>query len=162
MSERIFSILLMYANEWRIQISGESGHPNPEISGGRGDRSQNFFSALLASVWSKNKRGRCPRVPPLDPPVWTPVGPITLNVINLETFMNPEVISCGVNVAEVKTVLGNKKIVKTFYRLGSVFLLVFFRFGLPGYSGCSRGVPKCSGLFCYSGIWNFSLFSLLY
>ena len=145
-----------------LQISGESGHPNPEISGGRGDRSQNFFSALLASVWSKNKRGRCPRVPPLDPPMWTPVGPITLNVINLETFMNPELISCGVHVAEVKTVLGNKKIVKTFYRLGSVFLLVFFSFGLPGYSGCSRRVPKCSGLFCYSGIWNFSLLSLLY
>ena len=52
--------------------------------------------------------------------------------------MNPELISCGVNVVEVKTVLGNKKIVKTFYRLGSVFLLVFFGFGLPGYSGCSR------------------------
>ena len=58
--------------------------------------------------------------------------------------MNPELISCGVNVAEVKIVLRNKKIVKTFYRLGSVFLLVFFSFGLPGYSGCSRRVPKCS------------------
>ena len=56
--------------------------------------------------------------------------------------MNPELVSCGVNVAEVKTVLGNKKIVKTFYRLGSVFLLVFFSFGLPGYSRFSHDVIK--------------------
>ena len=35
-----------------------SGHPDPEISGGgeRG-RSQNFFSALWTSVWSKNMGG---------------------------------------------------------------------------------------------------------
>ena len=53
--------------------------------------------------------------------------------------------------SEVKIVLRKKKIVKTFYRLGSVFLmLVFFSFRLPGYSGCSRCVPKysagCSGI----------------
>ena len=34
------------------------GHPDPEISGGRGrGRSENFFSALRTSVWSKNMGG---------------------------------------------------------------------------------------------------------
>ena len=54
------------------------------------------------------------------------------------------IISCGVNLSEVKIiVLRNRKIVKTFYRLGLLFLFIFFSFGLPGYLGCSRRVPKC-------------------
>ena len=39
------------------------GHPDPEISWGRGrGRSENFFSALRTSVWSKNmgEGGGCP------------------------------------------------------------------------------------------------------
>ena len=46
---------------------GGGGHPDPEISGGGGGgRSpKNFFSALPASLWSKNKGG--PGPPPLDP-----------------------------------------------------------------------------------------------
>ena len=43
---------------------GESGHPDPEIRGEEQD--QKFFSALRASVWSKNKwaGGRPPPGPP--------------------------------------------------------------------------------------------------
>ena len=48
-----------------LQISGGPGHPNPETSSGRGGRSQNVFSALQASVWSKNKRR-----PPPGPLPW--------------------------------------------------------------------------------------------
>ena len=49
----------------RILFSGRSrpsdkvvggGHPDPEIRGG-GRSPKNFFSALRASFWSKNKRG---------------------------------------------------------------------------------------------------------
>ena len=47
---------------------GGGGHPDPEI---RGVVSQKFFSALRASVWSKNKGGRNPPAPPLDPPLVT-------------------------------------------------------------------------------------------
>ena len=41
---------------------GGGGHPDPEISGGRRrGRSENFFSALRTSVWSKNMGGGgCP------------------------------------------------------------------------------------------------------
>ena len=40
---------------------GRSAHPDPYI---RGERSlKKFFSALRASVWSKNRRGRPPRGP---------------------------------------------------------------------------------------------------
>ena len=35
------------------------------VGGGRSQKE--FFSALRASVWSKNKGGRVPRAPPLDP-----------------------------------------------------------------------------------------------
>ena len=43
------------------------GHLDPEIRGARSQKK--FFSALRASVWSKNKgaRGRPPRASPLDP-----------------------------------------------------------------------------------------------
>ena len=46
---------------------GGGGHPDPEISGGGGAASKNFFSALRASFWSKNKGGG--RTPFLDPPL---------------------------------------------------------------------------------------------
>ena len=43
------------------------GHPDPEIRGG-GAVLKKFFSALWASVWSKNKAGRAPA---LDSPlIW--------------------------------------------------------------------------------------------
>ena len=46
-----------------LQIRGGGGHPDPEIRGGGGVKKK-FFSALRASVWAKNKRGRrAPRVP---------------------------------------------------------------------------------------------------
>ena len=35
---------------------------------GGGAICKKFFSALLASLWSKNKGGGGPRAPPLDPP----------------------------------------------------------------------------------------------
>ena len=38
---------------------GEDGHPDPEITEGRSPK--NFFSALRASVWSKNNGGPGPR-----------------------------------------------------------------------------------------------------
>ena len=46
--------------EWRIQIfkiTGGGGHPDPEIGGegGWGWSPKKIFSALLASVWYKNK-----------------------------------------------------------------------------------------------------------
>ena len=42
-----------------LEITGGPGHPDPEIrkGGGGGTVSQIFFSALRASVWSKNKEG---------------------------------------------------------------------------------------------------------
>ena len=45
---------------------GGGGHLDPEIRGARSQKK--FFSALWASVWSKNKggRGRPPRASPLD------------------------------------------------------------------------------------------------
>ena len=54
-----------------LQERGEPGHPDPEIRKwkGGGGRSPTLFSALRASVWSKNKGGRTPRAPPLDPPL---------------------------------------------------------------------------------------------
>ena len=36
-----------------LQTRGEPGHPDPEIRGGRSQK--NVFSAVRASVWSKNK-----------------------------------------------------------------------------------------------------------
>ena len=38
-----------------LEISGGGGHPDPEIC--RGAVSKTFFSALWASVWSKNEGG---------------------------------------------------------------------------------------------------------
>ena len=43
---------------------GGQSHPDPEIRWGPGLK-KNFFSALQASVWSKNKGGG-----PLDPPLF--------------------------------------------------------------------------------------------
>ena len=51
-----------------LQIRGGPVHPDPEIRRG-GRRQKNLFSALWASFWSKNKGGRAPRAPPLDPPL---------------------------------------------------------------------------------------------
>ena len=50
----------------QIREGGGGGHPDPEISGW-GDGLKKKFSALRASVWSKNKWG--PGPPPLDPPL---------------------------------------------------------------------------------------------
>ena len=43
---------------------GGGGHPDPEIMGGGGGLQTNFFSALRASVWSKNKGMPGPPGPP--------------------------------------------------------------------------------------------------
>ena len=51
----------------RPSDTGEPGHPDPEI---RRARSENFFSAIRASVWSKHT-GENPRTPPLDPSLTT-------------------------------------------------------------------------------------------
>ena len=51
---------------------GGGGHPDPEIrgGGGGGDGVKNFFSALRAPVWFKNKgRAWLPRAPTLYPPL---------------------------------------------------------------------------------------------
>ena len=52
-----------------LQIRGGPGKPDPEIRGAA--VSKKCFSALRASVWSKNKGGggRAPWGPPLDPPL---------------------------------------------------------------------------------------------
>ena len=40
--------------------------------GGGAAASKNFFSALRASFWSKNKGGaRVPRAPPVEPPLYS-------------------------------------------------------------------------------------------
>ena len=49
-----------------ITLSTPSARSRPWDKGGRGGVPPNFFSALLASVWSKNKGG-----PPLDLPLNT-------------------------------------------------------------------------------------------
>ena len=45
-----------------LEITGWPGHPDPEIRKRGGGRHglQKFFSALGASVWSKNKEGARP------------------------------------------------------------------------------------------------------
>ena len=48
-----------------LQMGG-GGHPDPEIRGG-GAVSKKIFSAIRASLWSKNKGGTW--APPLDPPL---------------------------------------------------------------------------------------------
>ena len=47
----------------RPSYKGGPGHPDPEIRGG-GAVSKKFFSALRASVWSKNKGGQAPALDP--------------------------------------------------------------------------------------------------
>ena len=48
-----FHITVSYPN---LQITEGPGHPDPEMGeAGGGADSKNFFSALRASVWSKNK-----------------------------------------------------------------------------------------------------------
>ena len=50
-----------------LQIMGGPGHPDPTIRGrGWGQSPKKCFSAIQASVWSKNKRGQAPQAPPLD------------------------------------------------------------------------------------------------
>ena len=49
-------------------LIGGPGHPDPEIRGVGGAPSQNFFSAVRASVSSENKGGPGPS---LDPPLIT-------------------------------------------------------------------------------------------
>ena len=51
-----------------LQIRGPRSS-RPRYKGGGGAVSKKKFSALLASVWSKNKGGPAPRAPPLDPPL---------------------------------------------------------------------------------------------
>ena len=51
-----------------VQIRGWPVHRESELSGGGG--SQNFFSPLPSTFWSKNKGGaRAPGAPPLDRPL---------------------------------------------------------------------------------------------
>ena len=47
----------------QIRGGGGDGHPDPDIRG-EGRSAKDFFSALRASFWSKNKGGS-----PLDPPL---------------------------------------------------------------------------------------------
>ena len=53
-----------------IQIRGGGGgcQPDPEIRGGGARSPKKFYSALRASVWSKNKGRSGGEPPPLDPP----------------------------------------------------------------------------------------------
>ena len=49
---------------------GRGGWSSRPLDKGRGEVSKKLFSALRASVWSKNKRGALvPRAPPLNPPL---------------------------------------------------------------------------------------------
>ena len=52
-----------------LQIREVPGHPDPDIRGGGPVSKKKTFSALQASVWSKNNGGRAPRAPPLDSPL---------------------------------------------------------------------------------------------
>ena len=60
-----------------LEIRGPPGHPDPYIRGGGGV--QKTFSALRASVWSKNKGG---------PPLASPLDPALLQLITFETRSN--------------------------------------------------------------------------
>ena len=59
---------------------GGGGHPDPEIR--RGPASENFFSALRASFWSKNKGGAP------GPPSPSPGPPLTLLIRDLKPALN--------------------------------------------------------------------------
>ena len=50
-----------------MRKGGGGGHPDPEIRGG--SLQKKIFSALLASVWSKDRGGQAPWAPFLDPPL---------------------------------------------------------------------------------------------
>ena len=57
---------------------GRGDHPDPSIREGRDWSPQNFFSALGASVWSKNRGGR-----------GGPAGPLPWirHCVNLESYL---------------------------------------------------------------------------
>ena len=51
-----------------LEIRGEPGHPDPEITGGGGNGLKKNVSALSASVWSNNQGGGVGgAAPALDP-----------------------------------------------------------------------------------------------
>ena len=56
LKDAAFAIRIAVADSDLQVRGGGGGHPDPEIRG-------------VASVWSENKEGRPPRVPPLDPPL---------------------------------------------------------------------------------------------
>ena len=59
----------MIISLYNIIGGGGGGHPDPEKRGG-GPVSKNFFSALWASVWFKNRGvGGASRASPLGPPL---------------------------------------------------------------------------------------------
>ena len=78
-------LLRLFVNPYRLEQSKKENSyltvPDPDLEiKGRRERScgpldkgeavfKKDFSALRASVWSKNKGGRPPRGPPLDPPL---------------------------------------------------------------------------------------------
>ena len=66
-----------------LQIRGGrgGGHPDPDIRGGGGLATKNFFSALRASFWSENKG----RPGPPEPLPW----------IRLSTYFFPNKASCA-------------------------------------------------------------------
>ena len=72
---KLTSALLTVADP-DLQIRGGGGHPDLEIRGRPGLKK--IFSTLRASVWSKNKGGRTPRVPPLDPPLSKTIAKIMI------------------------------------------------------------------------------------
>ena len=117
-----------------LQISEGPVTSNPEIRGGGRPVSKNIFLVLQASEFGLKIRG----AGSTDP---SP-GSTTVNSCESDYPKKTSVIiSCGVNAAEVKIiVLRNRKIVKRFYRLGLVFLLVFLSFLLP--AGLSKGCPE--------------------
>ena len=63
-------------------VGGRAGHPEPALKygAGGGEGLGKFFSALRASVWSKNKEWvRVPRAPLLDPPLFC-TGSLRVNL----------------------------------------------------------------------------------
>ena len=62
----VFSVFYsIRSGGFRPSDKGGPGHPDPEIRG-RGGCQKKFFQT---SVWSKNKAGAPPRVPPMGPPL---------------------------------------------------------------------------------------------
>ena len=60
-----------------IRGVGVGRSSKPLDKGGGAGLSKKFFSAVRASVWSKNKGGAwAPRAPPLDPPLLISVGSV--------------------------------------------------------------------------------------